>query len=62
MLLKYVSNLALHFFVDPDVAPHFLHARNATGGVLARCSFPLLRLRRKASATYRGSDVLWLGR
>jgi len=31
MLLKYVSSLAPHhFFVGPDVAPHFLHAGNAT--------------------------------
>jgi len=30
MLLKYVSSLAPHFFVGPNVAPHFLHARNAT--------------------------------
>jgi len=32
MLLKYVSSLAPHFFVGLDVAPHFLHARNVTGG------------------------------
>jgi len=30
MLLRYVSSLAPHFFVGPDVAPHFLHARNTT--------------------------------
>ena len=30
MLLKYVSSLAPHFFVGPDVATHFLHARNST--------------------------------
>jgi len=31
MLLKYVSSLAPHYSVGPDVAPQFLHARNATG-------------------------------
>ena len=45
MLLKYISSLAPHFFTGPDMAPHFLHARNATAFYfILQWTFALLML------------------